>query len=40
MTLGVSSLTELPDYTKLREDEKLAQALVSGLTDITPLHES
>ena len=40
MTLGVSSITELPDYTKLREDEKLAQAVASSLTDISESHES
>ncbi|MEK9174068.1 MAG: SMC-Scp complex subunit ScpB [Patescibacteria group bacterium] len=40
MTLGIASISELPDYSKLREDEKLTQALASTLTDITSSHES
>lgn len=40
MTLGLSSLSELPDYTKLREDEKLIQALESSLVENTESHES
>jgi segregation and condensation protein B len=34
MSLGLSSMEELPDYAKLREDEKLAQALVTDLTEM------
>jgi segregation and condensation protein B len=35
MTLGLNGIEELPDYTKLREDEKLAQAVLSDLQDIS-----
>ena len=37
MTLGLSSIEELPDYLKLREDERVKQALASEQPEDTAL---